>query len=136
MLGSYILVIKLNREKNIIVGKMGEIFFDKGHYVYVGSALNGIMQRVSRHLNPQKKLHWHIDYLLEFAKIESIYYKQSNTQQECEIASELKEKLQPVPGFGCSDCNCKSHLFYGTYDRVIDSIEKLEMDRLLIEANS
>lgn len=136
MKGSYLLVIKLNCKKNIHVGKKAEIFFDKGHYVYVGSALNGIIQRVSRHLNPQKKLHWHIDYLLEFAKIECIYYKQSNTRQECEIASELKEKLQPVPGFGCSDCNCKSHLFHGTYEEVIDSIEKLEMDRLTIEANS
>ncbi|MBN2603252.1 MAG: GIY-YIG nuclease family protein [Candidatus Thermoplasmatota archaeon] len=136
MKGSYLLVIKLNGEKNILVGKKGEIFFQDGLYVYVGSALNGILQRVKRHLNPQKKMHWHIDYFLQHAKIESVYYKQSNTRKECDIAGKLEKKLKSVPNFGCSDCNCRSHLFYGTYERVIDSIEKLEMNRLLIEANS
>jgi Uri superfamily endonuclease len=136
MKGSYLLLIKLDHGNNILIGKKRKIFFEDGFYVYVGSALNGILQRVKRHLNPKKKMHWHIDYFLQHARIQSIYYKQSNSREECEIAGKLEKKLKSVTNFGCSDCNCKSHLFFGTYERVIDSIEKLEMNRLLIEANS
>ncbi len=39
------------------------VFFEKGYYVYVGSALGTLSRRVHRHELKNKKLHWHIDYI-------------------------------------------------------------------------
>ena len=121
MKGSYILLIKLDEDKNIQIGKLGNIPFKKGYYAYVGSALNGLEQRINRHLRQEKKLHWHIDYLIDNARIDSVYYKESDKREECEMSKQFFN-LKSVKGFGCSDCNCDSHLFYGSYDRIIDKI--------------
>ncbi len=32
-------------------------------------------------------------------------------RKECAIARELAARLDGIPGFGCSDCACPSHLF-------------------------
>jgi Uri superfamily endonuclease len=63
--GSYVLLIELEQDSNIKVGALGKIHFSKGHYVYVGSAMNGIEGRVRRHLRDEKKTRWHVDYFLE-----------------------------------------------------------------------
>jgi Uri superfamily endonuclease len=63
-MATYCLITQLNKNSTIKVGKLGEIDFKKGYYVYVGSALNSIDSRVWRHLSKEKKLFWHIDYLL------------------------------------------------------------------------
>ncbi|MFP4052091.1 MAG: GIY-YIG nuclease family protein, partial [Thermoplasmata archaeon] len=65
MKGIYTLVIELKEDKVIEVGAIGNIDFDKGYYVYVGSAQNGLEARIERHLSDEKKIHWHIDYLLK-----------------------------------------------------------------------
>ena len=127
MKGSYLLIIKLDKDSIIRIGKLGEIKFNKGLYVYVGSALNGLEQRIQRHLRDNKKIHWHIDYLLNYAKITDIFYKENNAREECHIAKKLDKKLPSIPGFGCSDCKCKSHLFYGTYSEIKNIIERLNM---------
>ena len=59
MKGSYILLIKQDENSNICIGSLGNIEFTSGYYAYIGSALNGISQRVNRHLRSNKKLHWH-----------------------------------------------------------------------------
>jgi Uri superfamily endonuclease len=33
---------------------------------------------------------------------------------ECELADALAGAFAPVPGFGASDCKCRSHLFHST----------------------
>jgi sugar fermentation stimulation protein A len=48
--GVYILLIALPREETIPVGKLGPIRFPEGFYAYVGSAMNGLESRVTRHL--------------------------------------------------------------------------------------
>ncbi len=126
MKGSYILLIELENDSKIQIGKLGDILFKKGFYVYIGSALNGLEQRINRHLRTDKKLHWHIDYLLKSAKVDSVYYKENDQREECKIAKSFS-KLKPVSGFGCSDCNCKSHLFYGSKNETIKSINSLDM---------
>ena len=126
MKGSYILLIELENDKEIQIGKLGNIFFEKGFYVYIGSALNGLEQRINRHLRTDKKLHWHIDYLLKSAKVDSVYYKENKQKEECKIAKSFS-KLKSVNGFGCSDCKCKSHLFYGSKNEIIKSINSLDM---------
>ena len=115
MRGSYILEIGLKEDKNVQIGKLGNIFFKKGSYLYVGSALNGIEQRVNRHLRENKKLHWHIDYLLKHATITKVFYKQSNRKDECYVAKIIQKNYSSILGFGSNDCKCKSHLFYGTF---------------------
>ena len=69
MKGSYILLIKLSREKSFSVGKLGYIHFPEAFYAYVGSAMNGIEARLAHHLGEKKKPHWHIDYLLNEAEV-------------------------------------------------------------------
>lgn len=113
MKGSYILVIELKKDKTIQIGTLGKIHFKKGFYAYVGSALNGLEQRINRHLRKIKKKHWHIDYFLDFAEVVDVFYKENETREECKIAKMLGNQLVSIPGFGSSDCRCKSHLFYG-----------------------
>ena len=129
MRGSYILLMKLNDNKEIIFGKNNQFLFKKGFYIYVGSALNGLVQRINRHLTKSKKTHWHIDYFLKHTKIIAIYYKKNKIKEECIIANKLKNKLILIPKFGCSDCNCKTHLFYGSYKNIISSMKNLKMKR-------
>ena len=46
--------------------------------------MNGLEQRVARHLRKDKKMHWHIDYLLKKAKIlEVVSFQTSYSNDEC-----------------------------------------------------
>lgn len=136
MKGNYLLLIEQKNTGIIKIGKLGKINFKKSFYVYVGSALNGLDQRIQRHLRKQKNTHWHIDYLLKHAKIVNVFYKQSEISTECFIAKTLGKKLSTIPGFGCSDCLCKSHLFYGSYETIKNAITDLEMKQYMINAKS
>ena len=127
MKGSYLLIIKLENDTKIPIGKLGELWFNKGFYVYVGSALNGLDQRIRRHLRSNKKTHWHIDYLLKHATVTDVFYKENNIREECIIAKKYEGTLPSILGFGCSDCKCKSHLFYGTYNEIKQVINRLNM---------
>lgn len=98
--------MELSHDTEIEVGKLGSILFKKGTYIYVGSAPSE--KRLERHLREDKKLHWHIDYLLEKALTTKIYIVKG---KECEVAQKID--LPCIKGFGCSDCRCDSHLFYG-----------------------
>ena len=123
MKGCYCLTIHLKNAKKIKVGKLGMINFKKGYYVYVGSAMNSLESRLKRHLSEDKKLHWHIDYLLKKAEITCIIYNE-NKKVECELSQFLKTKTDGVKNFGCSDCECESHLYY--FKNRNDAIESVE----------
>ena len=115
MKGSYCLTISLKKDTRIKIGKkLGIISFKKGCYVYVGSAMNSLESRVKRHLSDNKKKHWHIDYLLlnKNTEIEKVYTKESDEKLECKIANKIIENENSIANFGCSDCNCNSHLIY------------------------
>jgi Uri superfamily endonuclease len=111
--GIYILIIEINKTVTIKVGALGKFTFSKGLYAYVGSAQNNLELRVKRHRSKEKRLFWHIDYLLNnpAARIVNVLYKESSKAEECKIANLLQLKAEPIPGFGSSDCKCKSHLF-------------------------
>jgi Uri superfamily endonuclease len=115
--GSYCLCIRVWKDSKISVGSLGVIMFPKGHYVYVGSALNSLIPRLRRHIKTSRGegtvAHWHIDYLLREPRIEieAIYATECAVRMECEIATQIAEKAEAVPQFGCSDCNCHSHLY-------------------------
>ncbi len=107
------LITRLNNDACINVGALGQKTFKKGTYAYVGSAQKNLEQRVKRHLRREKRKFWHIDYLLDSdaAKVIEVLFKQGSKTEECRVASEISQRGEAVSGFGCSDCNCKSHLF-------------------------
>jgi Uri superfamily endonuclease len=110
--GIYVVIAELPEAMDIQIGKRRRDHFEKGFYGYVGSALNGLGKRLARHLGKREKLHWHIDYLLDVATVREIVYAKTSQKLECMIARALSWELAAVPNFGCSDCNCKSHLFF------------------------
>jgi len=136
MKGVYLLLIELPKPTTLTIGKLGAIYFEKGCYAYVGSALNGLDQRIQRHLRTDKKTHWHIDYILPFTEVVEIFYKENNRREECSIAQNLERNFTSIPGFGCSDCSCKSHLFHGSSEEIIQLAINLQMTSYRLDANS
>ncbi|MBL6665082.1 MAG: DUF123 domain-containing protein [Rickettsiales bacterium] len=63
---SYQLHINIKNNIEIGIGKLGKFIFPRGHYIYTGSTKKNIDERIKKHQSnsPNKKLHWHIDYLL------------------------------------------------------------------------
>ena len=113
MRGVYCLILGARKNVGVQIGKLGNIKFEKGVYAYVGSAQNSLEKRLKRHLSKDKKMHWHIDYLLasHSVKIKKALYKKSGKEEECRMAFSLASVGRPVKDFGCSDCDCYSHLF-------------------------
>ena len=113
--GVYHLLIHLPQNTGIVVGKLGTFHFASGYYVYTGSALGGLESRISRHLQSKKRLHWHIDYLLQYGRVVDVITHQTTERLECQFNERilaLPDSKIPVKGFGSSDCNCASHLAY------------------------
>jgi Uri superfamily endonuclease len=119
--GAYVLFIDLRKNTPINVGRLGSFTFKRGQYLYVGSALNNLEKRIARHRSKTKKLHWHIDYLLQFASIAKVLTVETNRKIECllnTIVSEVFPVEAVVKGFGSSDCRCQTHLWKVTPQRV------------------
>jgi len=114
--GVYCLLIHLPSDQRIVVGALGRKEFKRGYYVYVGSAMGVVEQRVRRHKSSQKKLRWHVDYLLARSEIlASIAIHSNSKRTECETVEALsacEDAAFPVPRFGSSGCRCCSHLLY------------------------
>jgi Uri superfamily endonuclease len=121
--GIYMLLIFLQKEVTLTIGKLGKQRFPMGYYTYTGSALGkggtSLKHRIARHLRKEKQMFWHIDYLLadENVSIEAVIVAETNQNMECKINQRIKTmkgaKVQ-IKGFGASDCrkNCGSHLLY------------------------
>jgi sugar fermentation stimulation protein A len=110
--GSYLMIYHLPRKKLIEIGGLGKVSFNPGYYVYVGSAMNGLSKRVERYRRIRKKVHWHIDYFSGVAEFHAALPVRSEDDLECALASAMSSLSEwSVPGFGCSDCSCLSHLF-------------------------
>ena len=114
MKGSYVLLIQLPEEQTITIGNLKAIYFPRGYYAYVGSAMGGFKSRLNRHLKSNKKPHWHIDYFLQKAYITETILCETKDRAECTMAQALSHQFDSIPGFGCSDCKCRSHLFFAT----------------------
>ena len=119
--GSYILFIALPEQQTITVGGLKTAQFPRGYYAYVGSAMGGLKSRLSHHLKGSKRPHWHIDYLLTKASLNGVILCQSQSKVECIIAQALNRQFDCVPGFGASDCQCRSHLFFATDEEQMKS---------------
>ena len=114
--GTYALILR-NRQRAVVqVGRRGTLRLARGWYVYVGSALGpgGLRARVGRHARQAKRTHWHIDYVTPHATPHSAWCCVSPRRMEHTWAQALGalEGVSALPGFGCSDCSCISHLFF------------------------
>ena len=95
--------------------------------------MNYLESRLKRHLSSKKKLHWHIDYLLKKATVNDIIFNESERKIECDLSQYISSKTYGIEGFGCSDCNCKSHLYYfknrnEAIECVKDAYDSIAMD--------
>lgn len=140
--GTYSLLIDLKDDAQIKVGKLGPVNFKKGYYVYVGSALNSLEGRINRHRREDKKLFWHIDYLLDHEKTEiiDIVYTVSDVKWECKLAAAIGKYGVEIGDFGCSDCKCQAHLFYfeeliNLKDTVNNSFKSLNLSPETFKSN-
>ena len=110
--GTYILFLRFDSKRQINVGALGVLSVDDGEYCYVGSAMNGLDERIGRHMSIDKKMHWHIDRLTVLTDGMEAFVP-SELVPEC-VLSEMAEESGCLPvfkGFGCSDCKCGTHLF-------------------------
>jgi len=113
--GAYQLLIRLDRDSTIRIGRLGTFHFAAGYYVYTGSAMNGLEARVARHLSKTKRLRWHIDYLLEGTAIIRYASREGTVREECALNAAtlaMPGAAVCVKGFGSSDCRCVAHLVY------------------------
>ena len=107
---SYQLVIDVAEAVCITVGRLGSFEFPAGRYIYTGSARGGVEARVGRHLRRDKRLHWHVDYLLAAPGVRVVDMRRS-VAGECILNQRTAGRIV-APGFGASDCRagCGSHL--------------------------
>lgn len=133
MKGSYVLILRVKEDVNCTIGRLGRILFKKGFYAYVGSAMNGLKQRVSRHLSNSKRFHWHIDYLLKCSSVEEVFYRESEKKEECTVADAFNGFIF-IEGFGSSDCRCRSHLFFSeSKEKLVDVCRNMGMTYLYMD---
>lgn len=117
----------MKKSEKLKIGHLYEDYkFKKGYYIYIGSAMNSLTARINRHLSDDKKMHWHIDYLLKSpnSQIRDVLFNISDKKIECNLASKIAEDGESIPKFGCSDCNCNSHLIY--FKRKKDALESIK----------
>ena len=115
--GSYLLILRLPLQQEIMVGALGRIAFAHGWYAYAGSAFGpgGLAARLGRHLRGGHQRHWHIDYLKTAARVAEAWMAVGAPNREHLWALTLsngRSAGKAVRGFGCSDCRCPSHLIY------------------------
>ena len=110
--GAYILAFDIESDAYVNVGAMGEVFFQTGSYMYVGSAMNGLSARISRHTRRRKNKRWHIDYLLDIATNVVGMPIVAATNIEARVAKLLSDSYVPyMKDFGSSDSCMGTHLF-------------------------
>ena len=122
MRGVYTLIIDLQEGLSFRLNSLGDLSFEKGTWIYIGSAMgNGstsLENRIRRHFRSEKTIHWHIDHLLKSnSKIRAAIWAESSTHIECDISKNIEQikNIFPGPkGFGASDCRkkCWTHLYH------------------------
>jgi Uri superfamily endonuclease len=120
--GTYALILQSHALTTIQVGRWREMEIQPGYYIYVGSAFGpgGVRARLSRHLREDKPKRWHIDYLRASVTPLAAWvsYQQERLEHRWALAFYHMSEASAIQGFGCSDCNCYSHLFH--VNRILD----------------
>jgi Uri superfamily endonuclease len=107
---TYQLIFDLPTPRRVVVGRFGVFVFPAGRYCYTGSARRAFEARIRRHLATEKRLRWHIDYLLAAPGVRIVEVRRLK-QSECAANRQTLGEIV-VAGFGASDCHaaCGSHL--------------------------
>lgn len=114
--GTYVLVLEVREPARIKVGRLGELDITPGWYTYIGSAFGpgGVAARCNHHSRISQRPHWHIDYLRSVCELREIWFSYDSARREhtwSNLVGKGRGATQPFPGFGASDCDCRSHLF-------------------------
>jgi len=84
---------------------------ESGYYMYIGSAMSSLAERVKRHLIEEKRKYWHIDLLREKAEGVAALLLPTEKQREEELSNFVSQYGEAVPNFGASDCSTDSNLY-------------------------
>ena len=112
--GAYVLSMRVTNPLVLDIATLGHPRLSPGHHYYCGSAHGpgGLRARIERHLRTVKRIHWHIDHLIQAANITGYWY--TTQRDECELVSLLLDQAAgraPISGFGATDCRqCGAHL--------------------------
>ena len=131
--GTYALVMKNTCQRTAWIGRWGQLELESGYYIYIGSAFGpgGLQARIKRHLHKSMKKHWHIDYLRDYTTPYIVYYSYHPQHLEHEWAQILNKRKEmiAIAGFGSSDCQCRSHLFWTSplvqvrkFENILDNV--------------
>jgi Uri superfamily endonuclease len=117
--GVYTLIIRSTVPHKVDVGRHLSVFFQRGLYLYTGSALGrgstSLEGRIRRHLSQEKKDFWHVDRILSSGstRVVAVVFAKTRSKLECEVNSMLLTDPEIgvlARGIGSSDCRCESHL--------------------------
>lgn len=132
--GTYLLLLECDKQAELSIGKLDHMTTEPGYYLYVGSAFGpgGIQARINHHKHIAVRPHWHIDYLRAAAELMDAWCVY-DTRCEHEWAYSLMQSeaaTMPLKGFGSSDCDCATHLFYFRRRPLQIALEKLLKNKL------
>ena len=127
--GTYALILSCASNAHIQIGCLGALCLQPGYYVYQGSALGpgGLRARIAHHQKVSTRPHWHIDYLRAHTQIQCIWFSYDAWRHEHQWARALRSvrgARVPLLGFGASDCNCRSHLYFFKRDPSLVSVQR------------
>ncbi|MFQ5557790.1 MAG: DUF123 domain-containing protein [Acidimicrobiales bacterium] len=113
--GTYVLCLRVDRAGRRQVGRLGDLAFEAGSYLYVGSAFGpgGLRARLGHHLGAVDRPRWHLDHLREIAVPVEIWWAEVAVEHDWARAlAAVRGARPPHRGFGSSDCACPSHLVH------------------------
>lgn len=113
--GTYILVLRCSSSRAVRIGRLGRLQLRPGYFLYIGSAFGpgGLRARIEHHSRRAVRPHWHVDYLRRYTRLEAVWYCGQHREHElAETVGALPGAEIALPGFGSSDCRCRTHLFW------------------------
>lgn len=127
--GTYVVILRSDIEQRLRIGRAGPMDTLAGYYLYVGSARGpgGLRARAGRHLSGHGKPRWHIDYLRAQTTAIDVWFDTDSDTTEHDwagVLATLSDTSQPLQGFGASDCNCSSHLYFMPEQPRIENFRK------------
>ncbi len=128
LMSAYVIIIHCRAPATLGVGALGPVCFPAGWYAYVGSARRHLHARIRRHRRRQKKVRWHIDYLLARPEFVVVQVWIAPQLKECQLAQLLLNRpgvAVPCQGMGASDCRCPAH-FLGYEGDITSFIRMLQ----------
>jgi Uri superfamily endonuclease len=115
--GTYALVLAGRKTNTVRIGSLGTLELKPGVYIYIGSAFGpgGLAARIRHHTEIAVRPHWHSDYLRAACDLIEVWITTQGGRHEhswARAVARLPGSQVPMPGFGSSDCNCQTHLFW------------------------